>query len=101
MSAILRRPSTSSASLLISELSKPLENSGVRHRLHQKIAQGPDQRVNPIGRCARATAVETQPGPGAGIAHKRAHLVFEDREGAEMTHLAPLVQRGDRLRPHD
>src|SRR5438067_13759520 len=63
-----------------------LRRSPPRHRFQEQLGQGPDQRVDAVGRIAGDGAVE--------IRTERAHLILERREGAEMVHPPLLVERG-------
>ena len=72
-----------------SKLAVAVEDAGVRHRRHEKIAQRPDERVDAVGgrrggRCGRDARGPSR-GPW-GVAGEGAHLVFENGKRAEVTH---------------
>src|SRR5438477_12390552 len=81
-----------------SKLAVAVEDAGVRHRRHEKIAQRPDERVDAVGGGAYRIPAPTPPSPACGggrkgrVAGEGAHLVFEKGKRAEVTHLARLVQ---------
>jgi len=59
-------------------------------RVDHELAQRPDERVEPVGRCAALVALRR---------HQH-HLVLQLGEHAGVAHLALLVERADRLGAH-